>query len=55
LTLNKYRLTHSKPVVDRFFQWCDDTLHHLTLLPKDPLYKAIGYVKSKEMALRVFL
>lgn len=51
----QYRLTHSKPMVDRFFQWCDDILHNLTLLPKDPLYKAIGYVKSKEMALRVFL
>ena len=51
----QYRLTHSKPVVDRFFQWCDDILHNLTLLPKDPLYKAIGYVQSKEMALRVFL
>lgn len=51
----QYRLTHSKPVVDRFFRWCDDTLHNLTLLPKDPLSKAIGYVQSKEMALRVFL
>lgn len=51
----QYRLAHSKPVVDRFFTWCDDTLHNLTLLPKDPLYKAIGYVQSKEMALRVFL
>ena len=51
----QYRLTYSKPVVDRFFQWCEDTLHHLTLLPKDPLLKAIGYVRSKEMALRVFL
>lgn len=51
----QYRLTHSKPVVDGFFQWCDDTLHNLTLLPKDPLYKAIGYVQSKEIALRVFL
>lgn len=51
----QYRLTYSKPVVDHFFQWCEDTLHHLTLLPKDPLLKAIGYVRSKEMALRVFL
>lgn len=51
----QYRLTHSKPVVDRFFTWCDDTLQNLTLLPKDPLLKAIGYVQSKEMALRVFL
>ena len=37
----QYRLTHSKPVVDRFFTWCDDTLHNLTLLPKDPLSCAI--------------
>ncbi len=51
----QFRLTYSKPVVDRFFQWCEDTLHNLTLLPKDPLLKAIGYVRSKEMALRVFL
>ncbi|MDP5138089.1 IS66 family transposase [Rheinheimera baltica] len=49
------RLTYSKPVVDRFFQWCEDTLQTLTLLPTDPLLKAIGYVRSKEMALRVFL
>ena len=42
-------------MVNRLFQWSDDTLHNLTLLSKDPLIKAIGYLRRKEMALRVFL
>lgn len=49
------RLEHSKPVVDAFFEWCEDQLRRPDLLPKDPFTKALGYVISREHALRVFL
>ncbi len=51
----EYRLLHSKPVVDGFFDWSLQLIETKTLLPKDPLLKAINYVRSKETALRVFL
>ena len=38
-----------------FFDWCLQLIETKTLLPKDPLLKAINYVRSKETALRVFL
>ena len=51
----KYRLEHSKPVVDGFFAWCDQQLNDNTLLPDNPFIKAIGYVRNRQDALRVFL
>ena len=51
----QYRLEHSKPVVDTFFQWCDRQLQRTDLTPTNPLSKALGYVKRREQALRVFL
>lgn len=42
-------------MVDGFFDWCLQLIETKTLLPKDPLLKAINYVRSKETALRVFL
>ena len=51
----EYRLTHCKPVVDAFFDWCHEQLHRPELLPKDPLAKALGYVRRREHELRVFL
>ncbi|MHA7881553.1 MAG: IS66 family transposase [Saccharospirillum sp.] len=51
----EYRLTHCKPVVDAFFEWCHEQLHRPDLLPKDPLAKALGYVRRREHELRVFL
>ncbi|MEX0624352.1 MAG: IS66 family transposase, partial [Saccharospirillum sp.] len=51
----EYRLTHCKPVVDDFFEWCHEQLHRPDLLPKDPFAKALGYVRRREHELRVFL
>jgi len=50
-----YRLDHSKPVVDAFFAWCEVQLTDNTLLPDNPLIKAIGYVQNRKTELRVFL
>ncbi|MEX2322091.1 MAG: IS66 family transposase, partial [Saccharospirillum sp.] len=44
----EYRLTHCKPVVDDFFEWCHEQLHRPDLLPKDPFAKALGYVRRRE-------
>ncbi len=51
----QYRLEHSKPVVNDFFQWCRDLLKSGGLLPSDPLTKALNYVLSREASLKVFL
>lgn len=51
----EYRLTHSKPIVDRFFEWCQNQLQRTDLIPSNPLSKALGYVISREHELRVFL
>jgi transposase len=53
--LREHRLTHSKPVVDRLYQWCHEQLQRNTLLPKQPLTQALNYLLNREQALRVFL
>ena len=50
-----WRLKHSKPVVDAFFEWCEQQLRDNTLLPDNPLIKAVGYVLNRQAELRVFL
>jgi transposase len=50
-----YRLAHSKPVVDAFCAWCEQQLTDQSLLPDNPLIKAVGYVLNRQDALRVFL
>lgn len=50
-----YRLTHSKPLVDQFFEWCQTQLQRNDLVPSNPLTKALGYVIRREHELRVFL
>ena len=50
-----YRLDHSKPVVDGFFAWCEEQLTDKSLLPDNPLIKAIGYIRNRQTELRVFL
>lgn len=51
----EYRLTHSQPLVNGFFEWCQEQLAHPDRLPKDPFTKALGYVIAREHPLRVFL
>src|SRR5690554_1986912 len=51
----QYRLTHSKPVVSGFFQWCTEQLARTALLPTDPMTRALNYVLSRQSSLSVFL
>lgn len=50
-----YRLLHSKPVVDRFFEWVSTQLKDNTLLPSNHLTKALNYVDKRKDALELFL
>lgn len=50
-----YRLEHSKPVVDGIFGWSQDQCRRGDLTPKHPLAKALNYLRSREVELRVFL
>lgn len=45
-----YRLAHSKPVVDAFFDWCERQLQRSDLTPSSPLTKALGYVLRRAHA-----
>jgi len=51
----EHRLHYAKPIVDGFFDWALLQIESQTLTPKDPLLKAIGYVRAREVELRVFL
>jgi len=50
-----HRLTHSKPVVDKFFEWIDQQFERQGLLPSNPLTKALAYTRSRRAGLEVFL
>jgi hypothetical protein len=50
-----YRGEHTKPIVDQFFEWLENTLETDALLPTNPFTKATRYALAREKALRVFL
>jgi transposase len=50
-----YRTQHSEPIVNRFWQWCEDQCHRSDLLPSHPLSKALNYARARVSSLRVFL
>jgi len=50
-----HRLTHSKPLVDKFFTWVDQQFEQLGLLPSNPLTQALAYVRERRAGLSVFL
>jgi transposase len=50
-----HRLTHSKPLVDKFFEWVDAQFDRQGLLPSNLLTKAMAYVRGRRAALEVFL
>jgi transposase len=50
-----HRLTHSKPRVQAFFTWVDQQFEQQGLLPKNPLTKALAYVRERRAGLSVFL
>ena len=50
-----YRQTHTRPVVETFWRWCDAQCHRPELLPKSPLAKALNYARERRSGLEVFL
>ena len=50
-----HRLTHSKPLVEQFFEWVDHKLEQQGLLPSNPLTKALAYARERRVSLQVFL
>ena len=50
-----HRLTHSKPVSDALFAWLDRKFARHGLLPSNPFTQALNYVRTRRLALEVFL
>ena len=50
-----YRLTHSKPGVEAFFEWIDCQFERQGLLPSNPYTKALAYARTRCVELSVFL
>lgn len=50
-----YRQRYSAPVVETFWQWCDNQRQRYDLLPSNPLAKAIEYATARRNPLEVFL
>ena len=50
-----YRLTHAKPVVERFFAWVNRRFEAQGLLPSNPLTKALAYARERRCGLEVYL
>jgi len=49
------RVTRSKPIVNQIFEWAEDQLQRLDLVPGDPYLKAVNYLYSRKQDLSVFL
>lgn len=49
------RLTHSKPLVDKFFAWVQQCLDEHGLLPTNPMTGALAYARERRLGLEVFL
>jgi transposase len=50
-----YRLTHAKPLVQRFFAWVQQCFEAQGLLPSNPLTKALNYARERRCGLEVYL
>jgi transposase len=50
-----YRLTHSKPRVEAFFEWVDQQFERQGFTPTNPFVKALSYVRERRPGLEVFL
>lgn len=50
-----HRLTYSKPIVDRFFEWIARQFQRQGLLPSNPFTQALEYVRGRQLGLEVFL
>lgn len=50
-----HRLTHSKPIVERFFDYIERSLAQHGLAPANPFIKALNYARARKEGLEVFL
>jgi len=50
-----HRLTHSKPLVEKFFDWLDRELARQDFTPSNPYIQALNYVRERRFGLEVFL
>ncbi|EQD52848.1 transposase IS66, partial [mine drainage metagenome] len=50
-----HRLTHSKPQVERFFDWIERQFQRQGLLPSNPFTQALAYARERRLGLEVFL
>jgi len=50
-----YREEHSKPVIDAFYDWCDEQRQRIDLVNSNPLSKALNYVIKRRTELTVYL
>jgi transposase len=50
-----HRLTHSKPLVELFFEWVDRQLQRQGFTPSNPFIQALNYVRERRVGLEVFL
>lgn len=50
-----HRLTHSKPIVERLFDWIERQLQAQAFTPTNPFTKALAYAHERRAGLEVFL
>jgi hypothetical protein len=50
-----YRVEYAKPVVEHFFNWCDEQCQRIDLVNSNPLSTALKYVRKRQGELSVFL
>ena len=50
-----HRLTHSKLLVDTFFDWVEQQFVRHGFTPSNPFIKALNYVRERRLGLEVFL
>ncbi len=50
-----HRLTHSKPLVEKFFEWADQQLTRQGFTPTNPFIQALNYVRERRVGLEIFL
>jgi transposase len=50
-----HRLTHSKPLVELFFEWVDRQLQRAGFTPSNPFIQALNYARERRAGLEIFL
>lgn len=51
----QHRAERCAPIVERFFDWCEQQMHAKALLPSNPLTQALAYTLSRRAELSVYL